>query len=272
MLVTPLADGMNLVAKEFVAAQDGADPGVLILSHFAGAAEQLDGALHGQPLRQLRHGPRHRPGPRHVAARTSRRWLSMMQVIRDTDIDWCEPKATSRPAQPAPGAGGLTAPVLRCRPESATRLGGSGPDIPRGSRGRSPGTGHPLRGHGPKPPLPGPPGQAPAKIGKSDGGGATVAKQIKRKGSSPVASGGGNIFLPIFFATPGNIARPGPSCQTVEVRTRDTWRTPNRPRPVPCPLVPQGAVVGLGDTPRTSPPDPAFAPCGFPGQGYGMAS
>ena len=44
-LVTPLADGMNLVAKEFVAAQDPEDPGVLILSVFAGAAEQLSQAL-----------------------------------------------------------------------------------------------------------------------------------------------------------------------------------------------------------------------------------
>ena len=44
-LVTPLKDGMNLVAKEFVAAQDPADPGVLVLSRFAGAACQLDGAL-----------------------------------------------------------------------------------------------------------------------------------------------------------------------------------------------------------------------------------
>ncbi|OWK33472.1 alpha,alpha-trehalose-phosphate synthase (UDP-forming) [Sphingomonas dokdonensis] len=44
-LVTPLRDGMNLVAKEFVAAQDPEDPGVLILSRFAGAAEQLDQAL-----------------------------------------------------------------------------------------------------------------------------------------------------------------------------------------------------------------------------------
>ena len=44
-LVTPLRDGMNLVAKEFVAAQDPADPGVLILSRFAGAAQQLDAAL-----------------------------------------------------------------------------------------------------------------------------------------------------------------------------------------------------------------------------------
>jgi len=44
-LVTPLRDGMNLVAKEFVAAQDPADPGVLILSRFAGAAHQLREAL-----------------------------------------------------------------------------------------------------------------------------------------------------------------------------------------------------------------------------------
>ncbi len=44
-LVTPLADGMNLVAKEFVAAQDPDDPGVLILSRFAGAAEQLTSSV-----------------------------------------------------------------------------------------------------------------------------------------------------------------------------------------------------------------------------------
>lgn len=44
-LVTPLRDGMNLVAKEFIAAQDAEDPGVLVLSRFAGAAEQLKEAL-----------------------------------------------------------------------------------------------------------------------------------------------------------------------------------------------------------------------------------
>ncbi len=44
-LVTPLRDGMNLVAKEFVAAQDPDDPGVLILSEFAGAARELRDAL-----------------------------------------------------------------------------------------------------------------------------------------------------------------------------------------------------------------------------------
>jgi trehalose 6-phosphate synthase len=44
-LVTPLRDGMNLVAKEYIAAQDPADPGVLILSRFAGAAAELTSAL-----------------------------------------------------------------------------------------------------------------------------------------------------------------------------------------------------------------------------------
>ena len=44
-LVTPLRDGMNLVAKEFVASQDPADPGVLVLSRFAGAAYELPQAL-----------------------------------------------------------------------------------------------------------------------------------------------------------------------------------------------------------------------------------
>jgi trehalose 6-phosphate synthase len=44
-VVTPLRDGMNLVAKEYVAAQDPEDPGVLILSRFAGAAEQMREAL-----------------------------------------------------------------------------------------------------------------------------------------------------------------------------------------------------------------------------------
>jgi trehalose 6-phosphate synthase len=44
-LVTSLRDGMNLVAKEYVAAQDPSNPGVLVLSKFAGAARQLDAAI-----------------------------------------------------------------------------------------------------------------------------------------------------------------------------------------------------------------------------------
>jgi trehalose 6-phosphate synthase len=48
-LVTPLHDGMNLVAKEYVAAQNPFDPGVLVLSSFAGAAKELDAALQVNP-------------------------------------------------------------------------------------------------------------------------------------------------------------------------------------------------------------------------------
>ena len=48
-LVTPLHDGMNLVAKEYVAAQNPFQPGVLVLSEFAGAAKELDAALSVNP-------------------------------------------------------------------------------------------------------------------------------------------------------------------------------------------------------------------------------
>jgi trehalose 6-phosphate synthase len=48
-IVTPLRDGMNLVAKEYVAAQNAQDPGVLILSNLAGAARELSAALQVNP-------------------------------------------------------------------------------------------------------------------------------------------------------------------------------------------------------------------------------
>lgn len=49
-LVTPLRDGMNLVAKEYVATQNPHDPGVLVLSRFAGAARELHAALTVNPF------------------------------------------------------------------------------------------------------------------------------------------------------------------------------------------------------------------------------
>jgi trehalose 6-phosphate synthase len=49
-LVTPLRDGMNLVAKEYVASQDPEDPGVLVLSRFAGAAAEMGEALIVNPF------------------------------------------------------------------------------------------------------------------------------------------------------------------------------------------------------------------------------
>ncbi len=48
--VTPLRDGMNLVAKEYVASQDPENPGVLVLSRFAGAAQQLGAAVIVNPF------------------------------------------------------------------------------------------------------------------------------------------------------------------------------------------------------------------------------
>jgi trehalose 6-phosphate synthase len=54
-LITPLRDGMNLVAKEYVAAQDAEDPGVLILSQFAGAAARPIAAA--QPMWRQRGAP-----------------------------------------------------------------------------------------------------------------------------------------------------------------------------------------------------------------------
>ena len=57
-LVTPLRDGMNLVAKEYVAAQDPDDPGVLILSRFAGAARQMTEALIVNPVQPRGDCPR----------------------------------------------------------------------------------------------------------------------------------------------------------------------------------------------------------------------
>ena len=52
--VTPLRDGINLVAKEYVAAQEADDPGVLVLSRFACAAQELDGAILVNPQSSIR--------------------------------------------------------------------------------------------------------------------------------------------------------------------------------------------------------------------------
>ncbi|RYF31179.1 MAG: trehalose-6-phosphate synthase, partial [Comamonadaceae bacterium] len=87
-LVTPLRDGMNLVAKEYVVAQDPADPGVLVLSRFAGAAEQLKEALlvnpydtHGtaETVQQALHMPLDERRARHQ---------KLLSSIREHDIHW----------------------------------------------------------------------------------------------------------------------------------------------------------------------------------------
>ena len=86
-LVTPLRDGMNLVAKEYVAAQNPEDPGVLILSRFAGAARELDQALIVNPfdieavsesLQEALHMP--------LDERRDR-WSAMSEYLRSNDVN-----------------------------------------------------------------------------------------------------------------------------------------------------------------------------------------
>src|SRR6202011_2634453 len=88
-MVTPLRDGMNLVAKEFLAAQDPDDPGVLLLSQFAGAAVELGEALIVNPhetdavaaaLKRALEMPlderreRHQPMMAHLLKHDIKRW------------------------------------------------------------------------------------------------------------------------------------------------------------------------------------------------------
>ena len=88
-LVTPLRDGMNLVAKEFVAAQDPDHPGALVLSRFAGAAAALEGAILVNP-----HDPDETAEALHIALtmpETERRarWERMWQEVkRHTAASW----------------------------------------------------------------------------------------------------------------------------------------------------------------------------------------
>ena len=90
-LVTPLRDGMNLVAKEYVAAQNPEDPGVLVLSCFAGAAREMRGALLVNPydIDGMAEAMKHALDmPRDER---QRRWSQMMAVLRENDIaSWRE--------------------------------------------------------------------------------------------------------------------------------------------------------------------------------------
>ncbi|MET4682258.1 alpha,alpha-trehalose-phosphate synthase (UDP-forming) [Brevundimonas faecalis] len=85
-LVTPLRDGMNLVAKEYVAAQDPEDPGVLILSRFAGAAEQMGEALLVNPFSREELSEAINKALTMPLKERIRKWKALMQVVRDTDV------------------------------------------------------------------------------------------------------------------------------------------------------------------------------------------
>lgn len=85
-LVTPLRDGMNLVAKEYVAAQDPEDPGVLVLSRFAGAAEELTSALIVNPYDRSGVAAALKRALEIPLEERRARWRKMMQHLLRTDV------------------------------------------------------------------------------------------------------------------------------------------------------------------------------------------
>ena len=87
-LVTPLRDGMNLVAKEFVAAQDPDDPGVLILSHFAGAAAQLKDAILVNPYSAEEIADAIGAALRMPKPERIERWRKLQDNVQREDIGW----------------------------------------------------------------------------------------------------------------------------------------------------------------------------------------
>jgi trehalose 6-phosphate synthase len=85
-LVTPLRDGMNLVAKEYVASQNPDNPGVLVLSRFAGAARELSSALIVNPYDRVGMAEALDRALRMPLAERKERWENMMRVLRKQDL------------------------------------------------------------------------------------------------------------------------------------------------------------------------------------------
>lgn len=86
-LVTPMRDGMNLVAKEYVAAQDPDDPGVLVLSQFAGAAKELQSALLVNPFDMAGIAAALERGLTMRAQERRERCADMVSVLRRNSLD-----------------------------------------------------------------------------------------------------------------------------------------------------------------------------------------
>jgi trehalose 6-phosphate synthase len=87
-LVTPLRDGMNLVAKEFVAMQDEADPGVLVLSRFAGAAERMRAALLVNPYDIPATAQAIQRALQMSLGERRERHATLLAQIRSEDVHW----------------------------------------------------------------------------------------------------------------------------------------------------------------------------------------
>lgn len=108
-LVTPLREGMGLAAKEFVAAQDPADPGVLVLSKFAGAAAQLGAAVLVNPHDAAEVAGAIRRALAMSLDERRHRWRALLANLRREDAAWwhrsfldalSEARPVVRPVQP----------------------------------------------------------------------------------------------------------------------------------------------------------------------------
>jgi trehalose 6-phosphate synthase len=113
--VTPLRDGMNLVAKEYVAAQDEEDPGVLILSRFAGAAAELKAALLVNPYDAESVGTAIARALAMPLAERRSRHAELFSALKENDIEnWGERFI----AELVAGADGAPVPSLSAPPKA----------------------------------------------------------------------------------------------------------------------------------------------------------
>ena len=87
-LVTPLRDGMNLVAKEYVAAQNPDDPGVLVLSRFAGAALQMDAALMVNPYSAEEMSDAITTALTMPLGERRERHAALLKAVEAEDVEW----------------------------------------------------------------------------------------------------------------------------------------------------------------------------------------
>jgi trehalose 6-phosphate synthase len=126
-LVTPLRDGMNLVAKEYVASQSSTDPGVLILSRFAGAAQELEGALLVNPYDTDATAAAMGRALTMPIEERQERWASMMGRIEENTVQhWCASFVEALAEDsfvPLPDAIAADARAATSRPAATGRVG-----------------------------------------------------------------------------------------------------------------------------------------------------
>ena len=111
-LVTPLRDGMNLVAHEYVGAQNPHDPGVLVLSRFAGAAEIFEDAILVNPFDTDETAQALQMALDMPLAERQRRWGTLMAAAQKHSVDNWSASFLDRLAPPAKAGGAISRDIL----------------------------------------------------------------------------------------------------------------------------------------------------------------